>query len=144
MTAPRWYLAVSGVGVVWNVIGVFAFVGQFMTDPESLSTLEREFFEATPIWAHAAFGVAVFSGTFGCIALLARKSWAYVMLLLCAVAIVIQISHSLLFSNGLEVFGAEGLVLPALTLSVAVALAWLGRWARDNDVLVARGAAPRA
>lgn len=139
MTAPRWFLVASGAGVVWNVIGVVAFIAQLTTDPESLAPLDREFYQSTPLWATAAFGIAVVSGTLGCVALLLRKSWAYVMLLLCVVAIVVQLSHSVVFSNGIEVFGAEGLVLPALTLSVAIALAWVGRWARDNDVFVASG-----
>ena len=135
MAAPSWFRVVAALGLVWNLLGVAAFVAQLTTDPASLAPLERQFYETTPVWAHAAFGIAVASGTLGCVALLLKRSWASTMLLLCAGAIVVQIAHSLVFSNGLEVFGATGLLLPLFTLTIAGLLAWLGRWAKREGIL---------
>ena len=125
---PKWFWAASGVALLWNLMGVMAFVAQMTLDLEPLAEAERAFHEATPAWATAAFAVAVFGGTVGCIALLLRKSWAFLMLVICLAGIVIQISHSLFIGNGIEVFGPQGLVLPALTFGIGAALVWFARY----------------
>ena len=80
---PKWFWWVSGFGLVWNLIGVAAFVGQMTMDLGTLPDAERIFFEERPFWATAGFGIAVASGVLGCVAMLLRKSWAVPMLLLC-------------------------------------------------------------
>jgi len=122
---PKWYWAVSGLGLVWNLLGVAAFVAQVTMDVSALSSSEQAFYEAQPTWAVASFGVAVASGVVGCIALLLRKSWAAPMLLLCIAGIVVQTFHSIALSNGVEVFGPEGLVLPFAVFAGAVVLTYV-------------------
>ena len=82
-----------------------------------------------------AFAVAVFGGTLGCVALLLRKSWAFLMLVICLAGIVVQISHSLFIGNGIEVFGPQGLVLPALTFSIGVLLVWFASYSAKRGWL---------
>lgn len=106
---PTWFWVVSVAGLLWNLIGVAAFVAQISTEPGSLSGAERTFHETTPMWATIAFTIAVFGGSLGCVALLLRKTWAYPILILSLLGIVIQILHSLVISNGFEVFGAAPL-----------------------------------
>ena len=121
---PTWFWIVSGIGLIWNGLGLMAFFNQMTMDLGELLEAQRVFHETTPTWATAAFGVAVFGGALGCLALLLRKSWAVPMLLICLAGIVVQIFHALVVSNGLDVFGPEGLVLPILTFSIGVFLAW--------------------
>jgi hypothetical protein len=125
---PRWFWVISAIGLVWNLIGVAAFLGQIATDPVSLPPAERAFYESTPAWATAAFAVAVFGGVLGCAALLLRRGWALSMFIASLLGIVVQVGHSVLISNGIEVFGVAGLVLPVLTFTIAVALAWFARY----------------
>ena len=124
---PTWFWWVSGFGLIWNLIGVAAFVGQMTMDLAALPDAERLFFEERPLWATAAFGLAVASGVFGCLALLLRKDWALPMLVLCIGGISVQIFHSLAMTNSVEVFGAEGLFLPIAVFSVAVLLTLFAR-----------------
>ena len=119
---PRWFWVVSGVGLVWNLMGVAAFLGQMTMDASSLSNVERAFHESTPVWATIAFGVAVSAGVLGSIALLLRQRLAISTFIVSFVAIVIQVSHSIFIGDGIEVFGTAGLILPFLTLSIAAAL----------------------
>ena len=121
---PMWFWIVSSLGFVWNLLGVVAFFVQMTMDLSQLPEPERLFHETTPAWATVGFAVAVFGGTLGCLALLLRKSWAFIMLLICLAGIVVQISHSLFVSNGVEVFGPEGIIMPVLVFSIAVLLTW--------------------
>ena len=126
---PRWFWIASGLGLSWNLLGVAAFIAQLGMDLGQLSAAERDYYENLPLWALASFGLAVISGSVACLALLLRKSWALPMLLLCLAGIVVQIFHSLVLANGLEVFGPEGLVLPVAVFLVALLLTWFARYA---------------
>ena len=135
---PKWFFIASAVALLWNVLGVAAFFGQLFMDPASLPPAELEFYENTPIWATIAFAVAVFGGTLGCIGLLLRKSWAFIMLAVCLLGILVQMSYSFFVGNGIEVFGPQGLVLPFLTLAIGVALVWFARFSTTRGwILVA-------
>lgn len=124
---PAWFWWVSGFGLVWNLIGVGAFIAQMTMDLTALPEAERLFFEERPLWATAAFGIAVASGVLGCLALLLRKSWAIPMLLLCIGGIGVQIFHSLAMTNSVEVFGVLGLAQPVAVFVIAVLLTWFAR-----------------
>ncbi len=122
LVPPRSFWMVSGVGLVWNLIGVAAFLGQMTMDTSSLSDAERAFYESVPVWATIAFGVAVSTGVLGSVALLLRQRWAILTFIVSIFGIVIQDVHSIFIGGGIEVFGVAGLVLPFLTLSIAAAL----------------------
>ena len=137
---PKWFWVVSSIALVWNLLGVMAFVTQMTMDPAALAELsdaQRNFYETTPVWATLAFAVVVFGGTLGCVALLLRKSWAFLMLAICLAGIVVQISHSLFIGNGVEVFGPQGLILPALTFGIGVILVWFAIYSAKQGWLSA-------
>ena len=105
LSPPRWFFALSGFGLIWNALGVAAFLGQITMDLSTLPEAERLFFEQRPTWATAGFGIAVVSGVLGCLALLLRRSWAFPMLALCIAGILAQSFHSIALTNSIEVFG---------------------------------------
>ncbi len=125
--APRWFWVVSWIGLVWNLIGVAAFLGQMTMDTSSLSNAERAFHESTPVWATIAFGVAVSAGVLVSVALLLQQRWAILTFTVSFFSIVLQVTQSI-FGGGIEEFGEDGLVLPFLTLSIAAALIGYARY----------------
>ncbi len=125
---PNWFWVVSGVGLVWNLMGVAAFVGQMTMDLSTLPAAEQAFYESTPAWATVAFAVAVFGGVLGCVGLLLRRGWAFAMLVACLLGIVVQDSHSIFIGDGIEVFGPAGFILLLITFGIAAALAWFARY----------------
>ena len=106
-----------------------------LMDLSALPAAERAFYESTPVWATIAFAVAVSGGVLGCAALLLRKSWAYLMLMICLAGIVIQTGHSLFAGDGVEVFGPAGFILPLATFGIASALAVLARYSATRGWL---------
>lgn len=129
---PKWYWLISGFGLVWNAVGVVAFVVQLTMDLSELPEAQQLFFEERPTWAVASFGLAVVSGVLGSLALLLRKSWAVPMLVVCIAGIALQTFHSIALTNGIEVFGPQGLVLPVMVFLIAVVLTIVGRTANRN------------
>ncbi len=119
---PTWFWVAAGAALVWNLAGVAAYLGQMMMDLSTLPETQRMFYETIPAWATSAFAIAVFAGTAGSAALLLRQQWAMPAFIASAFGIIIQMTHSLLLSNGLEVFGTSALILPIATLVIGLAL----------------------
>ena len=127
------FKAIAWVAIVWNLMGVAAYINQSIMDLSALPDAQRTFYEAVPAWATAAFAVAVFAGSAGSIALLLRKQWALHLLVLSFIGIVVQVFHSLFIGNGLEVFGTTALIMPLLTLGIGVALIWFALFSRNKS-----------
>ena len=103
--------------------------------PEMLSELpvaEQELYANTPLWATAAFAIAVFSGAFGSLFLLMRKSLATPLLIFSLVGVLVQNVHSFFISNSIEVYGPGGMIMPVMIILLAIYLIWLAKNAQAN------------
>jgi hypothetical protein len=122
-TAPRWLLWVSIILLLWNLMGVGAFVSQWFMAADQLATLppaQQEMWAKMPSWAWAAYAVAVFAGTAGAIALLLRKKLAVPLFLLSFVAVLVQFTYPFIIAGGLTTLGATALIFPAFIILVAI------------------------
>lgn len=124
---PTWFWVVSGIALVWNLMGVMAFIGNATISAEALATLpeaQQNLIKTTPMWAMIAFAVATFGGAIGSIGLLLRKSWAKMAFIVSLIGIGVQLLHGLVLSDALEVYGGAGLIMPILTTSIGAFLIW--------------------
>jgi hypothetical protein len=123
--APKWFTIVSAVLLVWNLLGVMAYIAQVTMTPEALAALpdgQRELYENVPSWATAAFAVAVNGGALGCLLLLLKKNLAGLFLQLSLLGVLVQMYHSFFMSNSFEVFGPGGMVMSVMVIVVAIYL----------------------
>ncbi len=123
---PVWFWIVSVLGLLWNLLGAMAYLGQvFITDEmkASMPADQLELMANTPAWATAAFAIAVWGGVLGCIGLLLRKKWARPVLLLSLLGILVQMSYAFFMTNAAEVYGTvQGVVMPLLLIGIGVCL----------------------
>lgn len=134
--APTSFWIISGIFLLWNLMGVMAFFMQVTMGPETLATLpeaERALYESTPTWANAAFGLAVFAGTLGSLFLLLRKVWALPALVASLVGIAVQLFHAFALSDAFQVLGPGGLVMPVLVTVGGISLLLFARSARNRQ-----------
>lgn len=120
-------LWIAGIGLVWNLIGLAAFVNHMVMDTSELPELQRTFHDTMPLWAKAAFAAAVTMGVVGCAALLTGQSWAWVPLAISLLGIVLQNLHSFALSNGLEAFGLGAVAMPVVVFAIAAYLLFYSR-----------------
>ena len=123
--SPKWFMIVSAILLIWNLLGVMAYIMQVMMSPETLAALpeeQRQLYEDTPAWATAAFAVAVNFGALGCVLLLLRKNLAGLFLQLSLAGVLVQMFHSFFMSKSFEVFGPGGLVMPVMVIVIAIYL----------------------
>ncbi|MGW9685643.1 hypothetical protein [Flagellimonas sp. 2504JD1-5] len=127
---PVWFWIVSVAALLWNIMGVMAYLGQAYTSVEQLEQMtqaQRELFEAQPAWVTAAFAIAVFGGTLGCIALLLRKKWAKPVFFISLLGILGQFIYGLFLSNTIEVYGNQAIYMPILVIVIGVLLILLAK-----------------
>lgn len=136
--APKWFLIVGIVALIWNLMGVAAYVMQVMMTPQDLAALpeaQRAVYEVTPAWATAAFAIAVNFGALGCLLLILKRKLAFPVLLLSLLGVVAQMTYVFLLSNSFEVFGPGGMIMPFMVLVVAIYLVTLARSATTKGWL---------
>jgi hypothetical protein len=85
--APAWLRIVAALGLIWNCIGVYAYlgtVGVVKGGGEGMSAAEM------PAWVTGAFAISVFGGLLGSLGLLLLMRWSKLLLLLSFVALLAQ------------------------------------------------------
>ena len=133
--APTWFMVVAGILLVWNLLGVTAYIMQVTMTPETLAALpdaQRQLYENTPEWATAAFAIAVNGGVLGCLLLLLKRSLAGLFLQLSLAGVLVQMFHAFFMSQSFEVFGPGGLVMPVMVIVIAIYLVMLAAKARAH------------
>ena len=126
----HWSFWVIGViALLWNIGGVANFIVQLMNADmlDSYRESERAIIEGRPIWATAAFAVAVFSGAFGCLLLLLRKSAAFYVFVASLLGVIVTMIHSL--GLGIDFGLAEIIGIILMPLVLAVFLIWYSKYA---------------
>ena len=77
---PIWFWIISIIALLWNAMGVLAYIGQAFLTEEAIAAMppeQQEIYSIDfPAWYTAAFAIAVFAGFGACILLLLRKKLA--------------------------------------------------------------------
>jgi ABC-type Fe3+ transport system permease subunit len=131
---PTLFWVLIGLALVWNLLGVFAFVGQLMMTPEVIATLpqaEQDMYNTMPAWVIVAFGLAVIGGALGCVLLLLKNSLAFPVLCLSLPGVVAQMSY-VFVTKSWEIYGPGRMVMPIMVIIIAVALVWYSKQVRSK------------
>ncbi|WGD34566.1 hypothetical protein [Olleya sp. YS] len=96
---PIWFWIVAAIGLIWNGMGVNAYLQQAY-NTESFRNMYTEeqlnIVANTPAWVTAAFAIAVFAGFFAFVFILLRKKLGYTLMILSLLAVIVQMSYLLI------------------------------------------------
>ncbi|MEP1032735.1 hypothetical protein [Ekhidna sp.] len=127
---PTWFWVVSVIALIWNLMGVGAYLSQAYTPDDVIAQMEQamqDLINQTPAWATAAFAIAVWGGALGSLLLLLRKGLAYIVLIISFLGIVVQMFYNFFMSNSMEVYGPGGAVMPIMVLLIGIGLIFLAK-----------------
>ncbi len=114
--APVWVRIVAAVGLLWNLIGCYAYL-------QTVGALSGGGTMAPmPTWVTAAFAASVFAGALGSLGLLLLKGWSKLLLLLSLLCVLAQAVWAFALRAGPS---SESPVLPIIVTVIAIVLAWL-------------------
>lgn len=129
------FYIISSMALVWNLMGVFNFLGQALMSDEVLASLPKDqqlIYQDVSVWVTAAFAIAVFSGTLGAVFLLLKKKIASTFFILSFIGIVTQMSYGLLLDEKTDNYGPLGLLMPLMIIAVGAYLIWYSKKANKN------------
>ncbi len=133
---PTWFWIVAVLALLWNAMGVFAFINDFNMSAETLAAYtpeQQEVLKEYPSWTKVFYGLATVGGLLGCIGLLLRKGWAVPMFFASIVGVILQQGHSIFMTRAREVFGMGAtVVFPIIILILAIALYFFARMAKSK------------
>lgn len=128
--APKWFLPVVIVALLWNLLGCAAYLHDVMLTADDIARLPPEMqamYAARPAWSVAATATAVWGGALGCIGLLLRRRWSIAVLGLSLAGVIVQDVALFGMSGAIAKLGAVPVVLQSVVLVVAVLLVLLAR-----------------
>ena len=128
--APKWYLPVAILALLWNLLGCAAYLGDVMLTPDDIAKMspdQQALYAARPAWAVAATAIAVWGGAAGCLGLVLRKRWALPLLLLSLAGVIVQDVALFVVSSAAAQAGTVAYVLQGLVLAIAIGLVLLAR-----------------
>jgi CHASE2 domain-containing sensor protein len=102
----------------------------------AMTPKQLEYIYGFPFWAEAVWGLGVWGGVLGSLALLFRRGLAVCLFLASLIGIVLTDLYNFVLSNGLEVMGGAGaVVFPAVIFVIGVLLWLYARAMRTRGVL---------
>ncbi|RZV34945.1 MAG: hypothetical protein EX271_13225 [Acidimicrobiales bacterium] len=96
MSVPNWYWIVAVLAVLWNLFGGFDYFNSVTVNEEYLASFGQEmidFIKNMPMWAKAAWGIAIFSAIAGSVCLLLRNAWAFKLYVLAFIFMIISFAY---------------------------------------------------
>lgn len=135
---PAWYWVVAVLGLLWEAFGVATYlmhVDVLPMDTSGMSDAEVALGESMPVWATAAYAIAVFAGLLGAVGLALRKGWSRTLLFLSLLALLVQFGWWVLMSGAMEVIGPSMLTMPAVVIVVGIVLVLIANHAAKHGWL---------
>lgn len=128
--APKWYMPVAIVALLWNLIGCAAYLADVTLTPEDvakMSAAQQALYNSRPAWAVAATAIAVWGGAAGCVGLILRRRWATPLLIASLAGVIVQDIGLFGMTDVVAQEGPKVLVLQGLVLLIAIGLVLLAR-----------------
>ena len=128
--SPMWFKVVAVVALLWNLLGCLAFASDLSISAEDIAKLpdaQQALYAARPAWAVAATAIAVIGGALGCVCLLLGKRWAFAVLLLSLIGILVQDYGLFVVANAATLAGPVAVAMQTIVLLVGVGLVLLSR-----------------
>ena len=135
---PKWFYIVSGIALVWNLMGVIAYLLDATITEEEIAALppaQQIIYQDVAVWSVSAYAFAVWGGFVGCLLLLLRKSWAIPVLIVSLLGILVQMYHSFFVIDSFAVFGPGGMIMPIMVVVIGIYLVYFSRQAKANGWL---------
>ncbi len=135
---PRSFWVIGAVALVWNLLGLMAYLMQVTMDEATLATMsaaDRAVYESMPTWVVSAFAIAVNAGVLASLLLLLRRTWAVPVFVVSLAAVVVQDVGAFFVAGALEGRGATSAVMPLLVLLIGGYLVIYSRSAKQKGWL---------
>jgi hypothetical protein len=123
---PMWFWVVAAVALLWNIMGGMVFLTDMFAQEaamEGMTEEQKAWVRSTPSWIYFVFGVSVVTGLLGSVGLLLRRNFPVISFSISFVAVLVQMTYTMVIAGGLQVMGPSGAVMPVIV--TVLAFIWL-------------------
>ena len=127
--APKWFMPVAVLALLWNLLGCFMIAMDAMMPPDAVAALpadQQAIHAARAPWMVIGSIVAVAAGALGSLGLVLKRRWATPLLILSVLGLVVQDLGFALISRTLPIPMA-GWIMQGLVLVIAILLVVMAR-----------------
>ena len=136
---PWWFWVVSGVMLLWNLMGVGAYIADVsMSYEKMVETYGQSMADAAaaqPAFVTGAYALAVFGGALGCLLLLLRKKIAIWPLIISLVCVLIQQGYTRFATDIMSEIDMANKVMYVMIVVLAIFLVWFARAMTARGIL---------
>jgi len=122
-----WYMAAAVASLLFMLVAVGGYLVDVTTNPADLPIDQRVVAEARPMWAMAAYAIAVWAGLAGTGLLLLRKKLAQPLLLLSLAAAVVTFLPYALVPGVRDVITTNDIAVAIAILVITWTIFWFAR-----------------
>lgn len=131
MKVPGWFWAIAIVMLIWNLLGVLAFFGDYVLthSEEMMSVLpenQQDLYNSRAGWYTPAFAIGVFFGLLGCITLIMRRKISFIFFVISLIGVALSNIHNFgiqKMHQAMEMTGGQYFAT-ALVILIAIFLVW--------------------
>lgn len=127
---PVWFWVISVVALLWYLMDTSVFFMRvFMTEEviKSMPENQQHLYRDMPLWVSIVFACEVFGGTVGCISLLLRKKWAFLLFVISLLGVLAQTSNIWFLTDAISAMGAPAVVMPLVAIIIGTAMIFLAK-----------------
>lgn len=136
---PWWFWAVSGFMLLWNLMGVGAYITDATMSYEDMvknyGQVLADAAAGQPAFVTGAYALAVFGGAIGCLLLLLRKKIAIWPLLLSLVCVLVQQGYSRFATDIMSEVDSANKIMYAMIVVIAIFLVWFAKAMTTRGIL---------
>lgn len=127
---PTWFIIVAVIALIWNLLGVGAYLTEAFATPEILEAMpeeQRTEIENRPAWATAAFALAVWGGFFGSLLLLLKRKLAQLILIVSLIGVLVQMIYNIFIAGSNTTYGPFEIAMALLIPLIAILLVLMAK-----------------
>ena len=133
---PFWYWILSILALLWFFMDMAGFYSRvFMLDQiaDKMPAAQLALYKAMPSWVNVVYGLEVFGGLMGSLALLSKKKWAFIMFMISIMGVLSQTVYVWFISDAIDVVGQPAIVMPLVSIVIGVILVVFSRYAISKN-----------
>ncbi len=128
--APTWFMVVAVIALIWNLLGVLAYLGEAFATEEMIAAMteeQRTMLENRPVWATAAFALAVWGGLLGCLLLVLKRKLSQLILIISLVGVLVQMIYNLFIAGSTVTYGPGQIVMALMIPLISILLVLMAK-----------------
>lgn len=132
---PLWFWAISVLALLYFLMDSMLFYGRVFMLEQFLKDMpkQHQLYSAMPAWVNVVFGLEVFGGLMGSLALLSRKKWAFILFGISLIGVLAQSSYIWFVSDAVSLLGNPAIYMPIMGIVFGVIMSMVSRSAISKE-----------